>query len=175
MLKQALSPGKPQQGQKMSPSLNPSFDRSTPCLLPCGPSLCEVVEIPFLVALPISHDQCLHCFQENSETTGAAENREHISFQLDALCALSAGRSVRQGVPAQTQFYTLSPSTLAGSKTVFSARTTSVVYQRDTPFSRTMDVFSAAFTFARPHVSLSFIFNWHISTECVNCAGVNCS
>ena len=33
-----------------------------------------------LVALPISHDQCLHCFQANSETTGAAKNHEAHQF-----------------------------------------------------------------------------------------------
>ena len=166
MLKQALSPGRPQGGQKLSPFLNPSFDGSTPCLLPCGSSLCEVVEIPFLVALPISHDQlALNMADWKSHqkryitllSRKLRNNMGSISFQLDALCALSEGRSVRQRVPAQTQFHTLSPSILAGSKTVFSARTTSVIHQRDMLFSQTMDVFSAAFTFARPHVSFSFI------------------
>ena len=56
------------------------FDGSAPCLLPCWSSLCEVVEIPLLVALPVSYDQCLHCFQGNSETRGAAKNHEAHQF-----------------------------------------------------------------------------------------------
>ena len=90
MLKQALSPGR-SRGHKrchhssthhclQHPHGGCWFDGSAPCLLPCGSSLCEVVEIPLLVALPISHDQCLHCFQGNSETTGAAKNHEAHQF-----------------------------------------------------------------------------------------------
>ena len=100
MLKQALSPGRPQGRQKMSPFLNPTlpttptwgggwggwFNGSAPCLLPCGSSFCEAVEIPLLVALPVSHDQCRHCFQGNSETTGAAKN--HEAHQFSAGCSV---------------------------------------------------------------------------------------
>ena len=71
----------------------------------------------------------------------------------------------------------LSPSILAGSETVFSART-SAVHQRDMPFRRTMDVFRAVFTYAKPHAFLSFhlqLAQQHWIDTCVNCTGVNCS
>ena len=113
---------------------------------------------------------------------GQRKIMRHISFWLDVLRALSAGRSVRRRVPAQpvslegvaasdptshtisylpslclwrvsqhqTPCPTQSPSILAASRTVFSARMPSVVCKRDTPFSQTMDVFCALSTQTSP-------------------------
>ena len=41
-------------------------------------------------------------FKETQKQQGQPKIMKHISFWLDVLCAMSAGRSVRQSVPAQS-------------------------------------------------------------------------
>ena len=108
-------------------------------------------------------------FKETQKQQGQPKTMKHISFRLDVLRALSAGRSVRQRVPAQSVYrgyHSIRPSfTCCLQVSWQEAKLFSVPEQA--PYTKGIrhSVELCMSSVLCSPALLSFIFNWHSSIE----------